>query len=317
MKRIFLAVALLYSVATVAQKSNQCGFVIPPNRPPDITGSFSSVHEASDIVNNMLNNIKWQENFTLREQNGINNAYATILQSKRYIVYDNNFLENLDYYAGTDWASISVMAHEMGHHYYNHVVYSSGSTPPKELEADYFSGYVMQRSGASLDQARAAMNKLGTSQASASHPAKADRLSAITNGWNYASNMAPTNTGPITNPTQGQGSSGTTVPTPTPTYPDPNKSGGSTVDNDAATWIYLTHSNKNAITVELSDDGRTYQNVNLEPGAPFVFKYEVYNYGWMRLPQLRGKKVYRLYHGRDYSIQWSRKQQSWVLVEVP
>src|SRR5690349_21155671 len=98
MKRIFLAIALLYSIAIVAQKSNQCGFVIPPKRPADIAGSFASVYEARDIVNNMLNNIKWQENFTLREQNGINNAYATIVQSKRYIVYDNDFLENLDYY---------------------------------------------------------------------------------------------------------------------------------------------------------------------------------------------------------------------------
>ncbi len=70
----------------------------------------------------------------MREQNGIQNAYATIINRARWIVYDNDFLENLDAYTATKWASISVLAHEMGHHYYNHVVSSSGSTPPKEIE---------------------------------------------------------------------------------------------------------------------------------------------------------------------------------------
>jgi deoxyhypusine synthase len=86
----------------------------------------------------MLDSINWKQNFNLREQNGINNAYATIIRNQRYIIYDNIFLENLDSYAKTKWASISVLAHEMGHHYRNHVIDAAGSTPPKEIEADYF-----------------------------------------------------------------------------------------------------------------------------------------------------------------------------------
>jgi predicted metalloprotease len=77
-----------------------------------------------------------------RNKTASTTPYATIIQHRRYIVYDNDFLENLDQYAGTKWASISVLAHEMGHHYRNHVIDRSGSTPPKEIEADYFSGYV-------------------------------------------------------------------------------------------------------------------------------------------------------------------------------
>jgi hypothetical protein len=140
-----------------AQKVNQCGILIPPKR---LSSTFSSVYEARDYINTMLDSINWKQNFTVREQIGINNAYATIINNKRYIIYDNDFLENLDEYARTKWASVSVLAHEMGHHYRNHVIDSKGSTPPKEIEADYFSGYVMEKLGATLSEARAAMNQI-------------------------------------------------------------------------------------------------------------------------------------------------------------
>jgi hypothetical protein len=312
MKSILPAIFMLFTIAGFTQKVNQCGFVIPPKQ-PNISGNFASVYEAKNIVDGMLDKIKWQENFQLREQYGINNAYATIIQNRRYIIYDNDFLEALDSYASTDWASISVLAHEMGHHYYNHVISRSGSTPPKELEADYFSGYVMARMGATLDQAEAAMNKLGTNQATSTHPAKTDRLNSISRGWNYANNMAPQQTKPepSTNPNPN------TNPQPAPTIPQGNGNTTTNDDNDPASWIYLTHSGNQDIDVELSDDGKTYQKATLKAGEPFVFKFEIYNYGWLRLSQLRGAKVYRLSHGKDYTIQWSRAQQSWVVVQVP
>ncbi len=140
MKQLLLFVGLFIYYLTDAQQVNQCGIIIPPR---SVASNFQSVYEARDYVNTMLGSINWQENFSIQEQNGINNAYATIIRNKRYIIYDNIFLENLDGYAGTKWASISVLAHEMGHHYRNHVVDRGGSTPPKEIEADYFSGYLV------------------------------------------------------------------------------------------------------------------------------------------------------------------------------
>lgn len=148
----------------------------------------------------MLDSINWRENFNIEERNGINNAYATIIRNQRYIIYDNHFLENLDGYAGTKWASISVLAHEMGHHYRNHIIDTRGSTPPKEIEADYFSGYVMAKLGASLNEARAAMEQIASPQASASHPGKPERLTAIARGWNYAKGVASDNPGGVIQP---------------------------------------------------------------------------------------------------------------------
>ena len=291
MKNIFTAVAIFISQWAAGQSVNQCGFIVPPAR---LQTNFNSVYEAGTYVNQMLDSINWQENFNIREQNGINNAYATIIRNQRYIVYDNNFLENLDAYAKTKWASLSVMAHEMGHHYRNHMVSSSGSTPAKEIEADYFSGYVMAKMGAGLNEALAAMQNIATERGSTTHPGKANRLSAITNGWNYAKGLSNNNP----------------VPAPQPQQNPPPAT------NDAS-WIYLSLYGNNEMTVYLSDDNKTYTPVPLKTTQPFVFKFEIYNYGWMRFSNDANAKRYQLQHGKDYAIIWSRRSNSWTVTVVP
>jgi len=294
MKRLILIILTslsLYNLSLQAQTTS-CGFKIPPKSV--LKSQFQSVYEAAGIVNSMLDSIDWQENFRLREQNGINNAYATIIQNMRYIVYDNDFLENLDAYAATKYASISVLAHEMGHHYYNHMVTGRGSTVPVEIEADGFSGYVMNKIGASLEQSIAAMQAIASDKASATHPAKKDRLAAITRGWNAAQNT------------------GTPIPENTP----PGNTGNTDPKSDA-TWIGLTIQSSKTETVYLSDDGKTYQPAELKVGEPFVFKFEIYNYGWLRLPYSNGYRTFKLVHGKDYSILWNRRTRNWTLVEVP
>lgn len=296
MKHIFLAFGLFVFYITGAQTVNQCGIVIPPRQ---LQSQFQSVYEAKAYVNAMLDSINWKENFTLEEQNGINNAYATIIRNRRYIIYDNDFLENLDAYAHTRWASISVLAHEMGHHYRNHIIDARGSTPPKELEADYFSGYVMAKLGATLSEARAAMEQIASPQASATHPAKADRLNAIGQGWNYAQGL--TNTTP---------NGGNNQPIPQPQQNPPPAS------NDAS-WIYLSLYGNSDMTVYLSDNGRDFTEAPLKTSQPFVFKFEIYNYGWLRFSNSSRARTYRLAHGKDYAIIWSRRQNNWTVVEVP
>ncbi len=305
LKIYLLLVFFIGTMASFAQQINSCGFKIPPK---SLASKFQSVYEARDILKNMLDTIKWKENFSIREQNGINNAYATILQNKRWIIYDNDFLENLDTYAATKWASISVLAHEMGHHYYNHVVSGKGSTIPTEIEADAFSGYIMNKMGGTLAQAVAAMKTIATDRASSTHPAKADRIASITKGWNMAMNETK-NTGNSGNnsgnPTTGGGSTG---------------NGGTGTRTDPATdpsWIALGFQSTKAETVYLSDNGKNYQSVEIKTGEPFVFKFEIYNYGWLRLPYYNGSRVFKLMHGKDYTIIWNRRTKNLTVVEVP
>ena len=70
-------------------------------------------------------------------------------------------------------------------------------------------------------------------------------------------------------------------------------------------------------TVALSDDGKKFQQAELKPGEPFVFKFEIYNYGWLRLKYYNGYRTFKLVHGKDYAIIWNRRTNNWTVAEVP
>ena len=304
---LFTFSLLLFINVAQAQKITGCGYKVPPR---SLTTKFQSVYEAKEVVNSMLDNIQWKENFNLREQNGIQNAYATISRGQRFIVYDNNFLEDIDEYAKTKWASVSIMAHEMGHHFYNHVVSNQGSTVPSEIEADAFSGYMLQKEGATLMQALAAMNAIGTDKQTQTHPAKNDRLNAISRGYNAAkANLAASNANSGSN-------NGNPQPQPNNGNPPNNGSGQTSPDNDPS-WIALYIQSNRDETVQLSDDGKTYQPAIIKAGQPFIFKFEIYQYGFLKLPYYNGVRTYKLLHGKDYSILYNRRNNNLTVVEIP
>ena len=141
------------------------------------------------------------------------------------------------------------------------------------------------------------MEQIAAPRASASHPAKADRLNAISNGWRYAKGLTQTTGGT------------------TPSVPQPQQNPPAAA-NDAS-WIYLYLYGNNEMTVYLSDDGKTYSAVPLKTTQPFVFKFEIYNYGWMRFNNNNQSKTFKLLHGKDYAIIWSRRTGTWTVTAVP
>ncbi len=116
----------------------------------------------------------------------IDNAVATIIDNQRYILYDPKLFAFTDEYSQSFWSSMSILAHEIGHHLSGHTIESKGSNPNDELEADKFSGFVLYKMGATLEQSLAAMELLGSTHESSTHPARDRRLRAIENGWNEA-----------------------------------------------------------------------------------------------------------------------------------
>lgn len=117
----------------------------------------------------------------------INNAVATIINNERYILYDPELLSYTDYKSNSYWASMSILAHEIGHHLSGHTLNHVGSNYKDELEADKYSGFILFKLGASLSEATNAINMLGSNTASQTHPSKKDRIDAITQGWYEAS----------------------------------------------------------------------------------------------------------------------------------
>ncbi len=148
--------------------------------------NFSEKSDASSIVSEILGAAGIAPNFIVRPMK-IDNAAATILPGGQQMIYYNpGFFQRIKNATETNWAVYSVMAHEIGHHVNGHVLKAGGSRPHSELEADYYSGFILYKLGASLEQAKKCMNLIGSSSGSSSHPPKAERLVSITKGWKEA-----------------------------------------------------------------------------------------------------------------------------------
>jgi Peptidase family M48 len=142
--------------------------------------------DAKEIIADIIAVVGLKANFEVMASAAVANAAAITYRGKRFIAYNPAFISKLNVAAGNKWASVSVLAHEIGHHLNGHTLLNTGSQPPLELEADEFSGFVLQKMGATLDQSLAAMKVAADYKQSITHPGKQDRLSAITKGWNNA-----------------------------------------------------------------------------------------------------------------------------------
>jgi len=162
------------------------------------TLGFSSNEDAEIAVDRIMDIIGLPKNFTLQECPHINNAVAKNIKNEsgrfvRYILYDNEFFQRMDNQAANDWAAVSILAHEIGHHLSGHSLNNDGSNHQYELEADYFSGMILAKMGASLNETQSAINTLRYEKATSTHPAKADRLNEINKGWSKGNKNNNTN----------------------------------------------------------------------------------------------------------------------------
>lgn len=153
--------------------------------------TFESEEAAIAAVDKILIPTGLVRNFNIRVAD-VPNAAAIIYGEDRYILYNQAFMRRVKSQTNTDWAAISIMAHELGHHLNGHTLTRGGSRPPTELEADSFSGFVLYKMGATLEEAQAAMNAFGSETGSDTHPPKRSRLAAIEAGWTKAKNQDKT-----------------------------------------------------------------------------------------------------------------------------
>ncbi|WBA43419.1 membrane-binding protein [Hymenobacter canadensis] len=140
-----------------------------------------------DVLREITDVVGLKPRFQLRSTTQVQNAAAVVYGGQRYLLYNPQFVAAVNQAGRTDWAGISILAHEMGHHLNGHTLRAGGSNPADELEADEFSGFVLRKMGASLAQAQAGMAVVSDEQASPTHPGRSTRLQSINEGWQRAS----------------------------------------------------------------------------------------------------------------------------------
>jgi hypothetical protein len=185
---LFLIPTVAQSQGTDATESNFACSYYGEDIAPEVK-MYAGEPDAREVIEEILSVIGLRPNFEIRAAN-VPNAAAVILDSKRYILYNRQFISDINVASRNNWAGISIIAHEIGHHLNGHTLTGTGSRPDLELEADEFSGFVLNRLGASLADAQAAMSIAASLKASHTHPGKQDRLAAIQTGWKNAGGIA-------------------------------------------------------------------------------------------------------------------------------
>lgn len=155
---------------------------------PCVAETFPPRPEAVAMVELIVASVGLVPNFAVLEGafNDTCIAVAGMINGKRAVVYDR---ERFHWQGGrAQWSDVGIMAHEVGHILSSHWM-DGGSRPPTELEADYFSGFVLARMGSTLSQALA-WTPLVSETGGDSHPPRNSRIRAVARGWGEAMNQA-------------------------------------------------------------------------------------------------------------------------------
>jgi hypothetical protein len=250
--------------------------------------NFASATEGKMIGQQIIDIIGLKPNFEIQAAN-VPNAAAVVYGGKRYVLYNPQFIDRLIKATGTRWAAVSVLAHEIGHHLNGHTLGASGSQPKLELEADEFSGFVLRKMGASLQEAQVAMKLAANERGSKTHPGQQDRLVAIQKGWEQANGQLGGRDLAQTTPRQVQQPRAATQPASPQTRATPNIIGEIKFNTDPGSRYFLTNQYNlvKLVNNQLNVIGRMATTDNRQ------FPYMIYDNSTQLLVDTRGNIITR------------------------
>lgn len=280
----FLSLAPIGTSLQAAEQSTICDYSgcqelqLELVKEPVITGFSTS--QVWEVVEDILQISGLAPNFEVSASNEVGNAAALIRNGQRYLAYNKNWMSGLKGDEMTSWRLYAVMAHEIGHHLQGHTLDSRGSHPKIELEADNYAGFILAGLGASLKEALVLWQGLSKS-GSNTHPARKDRLLAVTKGWQRWHTL-------IANVTKGKGQASESNTHNTPIVPSNTKNASN----------YILAFSANSLVVEDDIAGFDQSRVRLARNEIFARHGYAFNskeltryfsqYDWY---QARGKSV--------------------------
>ncbi len=148
--------------------------------------SFTSDVQADNAANKIMKLTGLPANFELKSAS-VPNACAVVKRDdygnyKRYILYNQEFMETIKDETRTHYAEFSVLAHEIGHHLAGHTLTNTGSRYDIETEADKFAGFMLYKLGATITELKQCYSKLPI-EGSSTHPPKSARIAAVSAGY--------------------------------------------------------------------------------------------------------------------------------------
>lgn len=141
----------------------------------------------ADVVAQIKEKLIFQVNIIVYLTEDSDNCFATILKGgNRILIVNPLFLNDVNLKTGNKWSAISIISHEIGHHISGFGRHSNAIEG--ELDADYWSGFILKKLGAQETDAIKCMQVYAKDEESITHPKKSARISMIKNGWDDAAN---------------------------------------------------------------------------------------------------------------------------------
>lgn len=142
-----------------------------------------------EVIKSIMKYAGLPQNFRLY-RGDISNALATMVNNQRFIIYNRDLFAVIDKMSESYWASVFILAHEIGHH----LAYNISDTVNNinaELDADMFAASILFKMGADSSQAVAAVKSrfISNEADTKTHPSKSKRIAAIKKSWLEASEM--------------------------------------------------------------------------------------------------------------------------------
>jgi hypothetical protein len=116
------------------------------------------------------------------------NAASQFCEGQPYIFYDDAFFGSIPASeGGKDWTKYFIFAHETGHHQLNHFAGPAKERRQKELEADEWAGYALERMNIPISALILAVDYIQPSyQDTDKYPGRCKRRQAALDGFNRA-----------------------------------------------------------------------------------------------------------------------------------
>ena len=141
--------------------------------------------EVADVISSILQTIGIPKGFNVQKGN-VQGIIAVKNEDKRYIIYDEAYLNEIRRGNNGYWVERGIFAHVIAHHISNHGLTVEPGRSLTELEADKFVGMTLQKMGATSVEVIEALNMVRNIMAEDYYLENISRISATERGWNQS-----------------------------------------------------------------------------------------------------------------------------------
>lgn len=111
------------------------------------------------------------------------------IEHHTFVLYNHDSIVDFNIKSRSRFGLISILAHEVGHHSFNHFLTMPGSTVKiQEMQADFFAGWIMASLNVPKEEITKGISHVVGSNVGPGYPALKDRLAAVKLGYTAGQN---------------------------------------------------------------------------------------------------------------------------------